>query len=197
MPLFTKSYILEKFREPGIVDMEKLAKVTSRILILESKKFNLHKTYDIFLSHSYDDSPVILALKREIELYDFSIYVDWLEDPLLDRRQVSKRTAEILKSRMHNCKGLIFVYSENSPYSLWMPWELGYFDGTKEKVAILPILERNIKTEEYEGQDYLGLYPYITINELENNGTALFVNEDRKTYVELRRWLSGENPNQH
>lgn len=198
MPLFTKSYILEKFREPGItVDMEKLAKFASEALIYESKKFDPRKTYDIFLSHSYNDAPLILALEREIESHNFSVYVDWIDDPILDRRSVTKRTAEILKSRMDNCKSLIFVSSENSPDSVWMPWELGYFDGTKEKVVILPILERNIKTEEYQGQEYLGLYPYVTINELKNNGTAIFVNENRQIYVELRKWLNGKNPYQH
>jgi hypothetical protein len=41
-----------------------------------------------------------------------------------------------------------------------MPWELGYFDGFRPgHVAIFPL----VKTpgSGFEGQEYLGLYPYI------------------------------------
>jgi hypothetical protein len=43
-----------------------------------------------------------------------------------------------------------------------MPWELGYFDGFKGKVAILPVVEGNVNTDAFTGQEYLGLYPYVT-----------------------------------
>ena len=40
-----------------------------------------------------------------------------------------------------------------------MPWELGYFDALKQKVAILPLVNKS--DDEYKGQEYLGLYPCI------------------------------------
>lgn len=42
-----------------------------------------------------------------------------------------------------------------------MPWELGYFDGIKNKVAILPV-EDNPICDFYFGQEYLGLYNHAS-----------------------------------
>lgn len=41
-----------------------------------------------------------------------------------------------------------------------MPWELGFFDGTKGRVALLPVVQVDVNS--YHGSEYLGLYPYIT-----------------------------------
>ena len=41
-----------------------------------------------------------------------------------------------------------------------MPWELGYFDGFKpHQVWILPLVSAS--DSEFEGQEYLGLYPTV------------------------------------
>jgi hypothetical protein len=40
-----------------------------------------------------------------------------------------------------------------------MPWELGYFDGGKKQVAILPLVER--EGADFKGQEYLTLYPIL------------------------------------
>lgn len=87
--------------------------------------------YDIFLSHSYRDKELIYSVKFELEAYGYKVYIDWIDDNQLSREEV---TAEILKNRMDRAKSLVFVTTENSINSKWMPWELGYFDG---KVAIL------------------------------------------------------------
>lgn len=49
--------------------------------------------------------------------------------------------------------------TENYQKSKWMPWELGYFDGSKGKVAILPMVDSIAHS--FDGTEYLGLYPYI------------------------------------
>ena len=38
-----------------------------------------------------------------------------------------------------------------------MPWELGYFDGIRGKVAVCPITY----SSSFEGREYLGLYPIM------------------------------------
>jgi len=61
---------------------------------------------------------------------------------------------------MNNCKGLLYAASANANTSRWMPWELGYFDGTKNRVAIVP-LEANDHMyffKGFKGQEYLDLY---------------------------------------
>jgi hypothetical protein len=41
-----------------------------------------------------------------------------------------------------------------------MPWELGYFDGSRPmRVAVLPLVE--IAGQVFRGQEYLGLYPKV------------------------------------
>ncbi|KQY61831.1 TIR domain-containing protein [Nocardioides sp. Root140] len=113
--------------------------------------------YDVFLSHSFSDALLILGLKRTLEADGLTVYVDWLEDPQLDRRSVNATTAAHLREQMKRCKSLVYATSQNASTSRWMPWELGFFDGTHgpEKVAICPI---TTGTGTYTGEEYLGLY---------------------------------------
>lgn len=153
--------------------------------------------YDIFLSHSYNDRDYIGSLFDLLSGYGYKVYVDWIVDKSLIRGNVNKNTAAILKNRMAQCTCLLFVASNNTPDSKWMPWELGYFDGIKKgKVAILPIVDG--EQYSYHGQEYLGLYPYI--NEAEfayKKEKSLWIHEDNSKYVNFRLWLDGEEPMIH
>lgn len=72
-----------------------------------------------------------------------------------------------------------------------MPWELGYFDGFRSAVAILPIAATDQSS--FAGQEYLGLYPYIdgsTATLWVNRGSApsrLF--RGPRTYKDFKTWL--------
>ncbi len=155
MNFFTESEVREKAKET------KSFKVlsTEELLLESNQKFeSIDKEYDIFLSHSFRDADLILGIKKILEdEYDYSVYVDWIEDKHLERDKVTKNTAQVLKNRMNSAKSLLFITTENSENSKWMPWELGYFDGKKGRVAVLPIMKENNQTE-YKGQEYLGLY---------------------------------------
>ena len=126
----------------------------------EQKKRN---NFDIFLSHSLKDKQLILGIKELIEESGYSVYIDWVDDPQLDRANVNVQTADILRIRMKQSKFLVYVDSNNSTTSKWMPWELGYFDGYKSNsIGILPIRSNSQGT--YLGQEYLGLYPKLEKN---------------------------------
>ena len=56
------------------------------------------RQFDIFLSHSYLDSELVLGLKATIETMHHSVYVDWVEDDHLARSDVSRGTAEASSS---------------------------------------------------------------------------------------------------
>ena len=43
-----------------------------------------------------------------------------------------------------------------------MPWELGYFDALRGRCAVVPVTMRKQYEDYYKGQEYLGLYPYMT-----------------------------------
>jgi hypothetical protein len=151
------------------------------------------KIYDIFLSHSSNDAEIVAGLKLELEDLGLSVYVDWIEDPLLSRANVTKETALVLQERMKKCKSLVYAFSENASNSKWMPWELGYFDALKGTVAVLPI-SRTSKTS-FQGSEYLGIYYYVQIDIISGTDkTALWVYETATKYVIFNSWLTGTKP---
>lgn len=118
-------------------------------------------SFDVFLSHAFLDFQQILGVKAILESLDLHVYVDWIDDPELDRSKVDVATANRLRQRLRQSQSLVFVTSRASVDSKWMPWELGYFDGFRgpSRVAIFPIVET--AGEGFSGQEYLGLYPKI------------------------------------
>ncbi len=191
MPLFNKQELIQRV---NLIEGQVIYKSADQILEKNFSEFSSTRTYDTFLSHSYRDATVILGLKQFLENLGHSVYVDWVEDKQLDRSKVTKSTADLLRVRMRNCKSLLFTVSDNSPKSIWMPWELGYFDGIKGKVAILPITEVASPSENYSGQEYLGLYPYITKQKNSDGKMTLWINDDPNTYVAFSGWIAGAAP---
>lgn len=154
------------------------------------------RQFDIFLSHSYLDASEISVLSSEFETMGYSVYVDWLIDGSLDRKNVTGNTAQLLRRRMQNCKCLFFATSSHSQESKWMPWELGYFDGLKDKVAIVPVVEDSkAEGDDYSGQEYLSIYPYVGKTPIKGSGKeALWVHDSHQKYVSFNSWLSGSKP---
>lgn len=135
-------------------------KSASQILTEDSRRFSSTDRYDVFLSHAYKDGDVILGVKKIIESLGLTVYVDWIDDAGLDRGKVTPRTAQLLRERMRASSCLIYANSSQAAHSVWMPWELGYFDGFKPNyVWILPLVSE--RDAEFKGQEYLGLYPSI------------------------------------
>ncbi len=161
--------------------------------------FKKHNQFDIFLSHSSLDREEVITLVELFNNCGYSVYVDWIYDEQLDRNNVTKETAEALRTRMLQSKGLAYLATGNSANSKWCPWELGYFDGKSQtsRCCILPVLS-NYATS-YNGQEYLGLYPYLTYEKYANKDAYDFwVHEQNSSkYIVLSSWLKGENPCNH
>lgn len=154
--------------------------------------------FDIFLSHSYLDSELVLGLKDTIEAMHHSVYVDWVEDDHLVRSEVSRATAELLRRRMSNSRSLFFATSGTSASSKWMPWESGYFDGLKGKVAICPLTTQQKEQNEYSGQEYLGLYPYVANWVRQGDSVPqLWIHETPSKYVNFGWWVKNGVPHEH
>ena len=145
----------------------------TQILNENHQIFEKTKKYDLFVSHSYLDKSLILSLVELFNEAGHSVYVDWINDPNIDRSKVNRQTAELLRTRMDECKGLAYIATSNIVSSRWCPWELGYADGKKNgKCAILPILKGN--NSSYKGQEYLELYPYIDYEKPKNQDKYVF-----------------------
>ncbi|NBC33118.1 MAG: hypothetical protein GVY13_10630 [Alphaproteobacteria bacterium] len=138
------------------------------------------------------DADLVLGAKTILEELGHSVYVDWIDDPQLDRGKVNRETAALLRARMTCCASLMYLHTRNSPSSKWMPWELGYFDGHNGNVAILPIIG-NADSDTFQGQEYLGLYPYVDITGIRGaTGQAAWVNKSVSQYIALRSWKTGD-----
>lgn len=146
--------------------------------------------FDVFLSHSLRDAVLILGLKRVLEADGLSVYVDWIEDPQLDRAKVDATSAARLRERMTRCRSLVYATSQNASTSRWMPWELGFFDGAQgpDRVAICPI---ETGTGSYIGEEYLGLYK--TLEKVRDGGVLrpFVVRPSRRQAERLASFASG------
>jgi TIR domain len=153
--------------------------------------------YDIFLSHCFKDKDLADGLTEQFESLGYTVYIDWREDPQLDRSHVNRETAQVLRQRLATSKALFYVTSENAGGSKWMPWELGYMDGVKRTAAILPVTEKAERGDDFDGQEYLGLYPYVTVSNDTASKERIWVRDDAKTYIWFDRWIEGKVPQVH
>lgn len=151
--------------------------------------------FDIFLSQRQLDAEIVKVLYDDITSMGYRVYVDWITDQELDRAQVNSETAEVLRKRLRDAKCLLYVATTGSVGSKWMPWELGFKDGHSSKVAILPIAASDSTSSSYRGQEYLGLYPYVS-RQADFTGIKkkLLIHKDETTFVTLDSWLSGATP---
>jgi hypothetical protein len=158
--------------------------------------------FDIFLSHSYLDRAVVIGVYQRLKSFGFSLYVDWIHDPQLNRSQVTPTTANLLRQRMRQCNSLFYITTSSSTYSKWMPWETGYFDGHDRKqphdghVAILPVLDP--VPASFVGQEYLGLYCWADVVPHRTDRRALQVNRPPGVsvgkVVDYDSWIRGMWP---
>ncbi len=154
-----------------------------------SSRFSSQDRYDIFISHSYDDARIIRHLRDLLVGKGYKVYVDWIEDKLLDRTKVTTRTAGTLRERMKCCSSLLYITSVSAEKSVWMPWELGYMDAKTGRVAVAPILDDD---EDFDGQEYLGLYPYLDLT-----SDTFYIHSNPLRWINFKSWMLGENPIKH
>lgn len=183
MALYTKSQLRE---------------IENSVTLTESRNFSdLPKTkpnsFDIFLCHSYLDGKEVKGLYLDLTRKGYSVYVDWIIDPELDRNNVTKETAELIRKRLRSSKTLLLAFSTNATLSKWVPWELGYVDGRTQNCALVPVADT--ETESYRRVEYLRLYPILERRERNlSPGTSLFITESANQYVDFKSWIRGDRP---
>ena len=158
-------------------------------------RFDSAETYDLFISHSFQDKELVIGLVQLFKKAGYKVYVDWIEDRKLDRENVNENTAKLIRERIKRSHGLAYISTSNIVHSKWCPWELGVSDGMHERACILPVM-----MSEFKGQEYLSLYPYIEYGRRDgyySNDFVVIDQNDESKYIELRKWLSGNNPYKH
>lgn len=168
------------FEFRGAKYMTKAAAALSRIVESEEKIVK----HDIFLSHRKADADELVGLYYMFRGMNYTVYVDWKDDPELDRSNVTPGTAARLRTRMNNSRCLFYATTTNAGDSKWMPWELGYMDGYNKRVAICPVVV-NVQVE-FQGQEYLGIYPYV-----DKTQNRLYIHRTSQKYVRFDDWLNG------
>lgn len=192
--VLSKKYLLENAKKKNITienDAKEKILRKNKTIALNKDENKQEEKYDVFLSHSSFDKTLILSLVDLFVSAGYAVYVDWIEDEELDRSNITVKTAQVLKKRMNNSRGLAYIATTNTINSKWCPWELGYFDGKKNKrCCILPIMEQG----EYDGQEYLGLYPYLRHDRLEGASDYDFwvYDQEANRHITLRSWLDGK-----
>ncbi len=149
------------------------------------RKTAARPSYDYFLSHSVQDQRLVLAIRERLIRMGKSVYIDWIDDQLLDRTRVTTTTARVLRSRMNVSSSLLYVTTRAATNSKWMPWELGYFDGHRgeQHVGIIPVEDSAGGT--FAGQEYIGLYPVFEESHVQSEFLAATFNARRIAVASL------------
>lgn len=118
--------------------------------------------YDIFLSQTIRDAEIVLGVFDLLTELGFTVFCDWIVEPTAQRDAVTPANAAFIRGVMAKSATLLFLDTEGAEQSLWMCWEIGWFDGENGHVAVLPVLAGDQK--HYRGREFLGLYPYIEVD---------------------------------
>ena len=171
------------------------SRVTQRVQktagrVLTEDRASASDTFDVFLSHSSaEPEEILLGVKAILEDLGLKVYVDKYSDPQMSPHNVTQQTAEVLRLRMRQSHSLLYVYSQHSTKSRWMPWEIGFFDGHKGRVGIMPITRAQEET--FKGEEYLSLYPYVDRARIKDGEDRLWINRTASDYARLYEWIKG------
>lgn len=183
MALFTRSEVIARANRDLRYD-------SAQQVIEESvASFRSYVQYDMFLSYCTKDLKIALGIRGIFADLGYQVYIDRVDDPSMNPSSVCAETAEQLRRRMRNSKSLMFVTSENYSSSRWMPWECGYFDGLRGKVAIVPVVTHSSHNR-FDGQEYLGLYPYCVKQTNRLYKEKLWIHLDQYHYLEFDEWVA-------
>lgn len=144
---------------------------------IQQSKWQRHMSKDFFISHRSTDKEIIKSLKEVLNKQGFDCYVDWMYDrEQLMREYSCKETAEVLIERLKQSKALLYVLTEESLKSIWMPWELGFFNALNKPIYVYMV----IKDEDIP--EYIELYAQVWIkdNQLGYEEDNMFIPLTRK-----------------
>jgi hypothetical protein len=115
-------------------------------------------TQTAFLCHSHKDEDLVQGIINLLKESGWNIYVDWADSAMPETPNIE--TAKKIKDKILENNYFLFLATENSVVSRWCPWEIGFADGKKENIFIIPTSHGMITY----GNEYLSLYKRIDIS---------------------------------
>lgn len=151
----------------------------------------------IFLSHKHDEVKTLHDVIAFLNAEGVEVYVDWMDEDM--PAYTNGETAAKLKQRIKIANKFILIATPGAINSKWCNWELGLGDAAKyiDNIALLPINKSN---QNFNGAEYLSIYPYIDYENGYNSYISgkpiekgYYVRFPQKngssTIVPLERWL--------
>lgn len=119
---------------------QKMESPKELLTAIYNSQLEQHKSFDLFLSHSYKDTDELLKIKTMLNSYGINVYMDWVNDrEELKRGMTNQDTAKVIIERIKSSKALMFIVTDASTNSRWTPWELGYAHAIGKKICTLQI----------------------------------------------------------
>ncbi|MCW2286829.1 hypothetical protein M2323_004628 [Rhodoblastus acidophilus] len=115
------------------------------------------------MSQTIRDAAIVLGVYDLLTSLNFAVFCDWIDVPEANRAEVTPANAGFIRATMGVSDSLLFLDTQGADQSLWMCWEMGWFDGACGPVAVLPVLAEGER--HYRGREFLGLYPYVELDE--------------------------------
>ena len=87
------------------------ARLSKSIRLDESVyEFSEKTGYDLFISHSFKDKELIRGLYSLFQTAGYNVYIDWIDDPNLNRTNVDENTAANIQATMNERNDLFLVF---------------------------------------------------------------------------------------
>ena len=152
--------------EQGYFRGSRISDTNLKDVLNETKYFSTggkvsHKT-TVFLSHKHNDLEDLQGFIGFLKnTYNVDVYIDSI-DPNMPKN-TSGETAKRIKEIIKKCDRFILIATDAAIDSKWCNWELGFGDAQKfqDKIAILPMKKQGNSDWQYNGNEYLYIYPYI------------------------------------
>ncbi len=118
------------------------------------------KVFDVFVSHSSKDKPIVQKLIKALNKHKLNNYCDWTSDSdFLKRELVSEYTKAVLQKRLEQSKILLFVRTQDSIQSDWVKFELEFFKSLRKPIRCIDFIGDNANSEfdiiEYDNEKEL------------------------------------------